>query len=90
MKGVAMSKLSLLLLIATFALSGGVTAKKPPEQPAEASVAERAEPAKPPARKRPEVIPLNTRGYNLPGPNDPPPAAIEAEPEAPPAAPKSH
>jgi hypothetical protein len=85
-----MSKLSLLLLIATFALSGGVTAKKAPEQAAEATVAERAEPAKAPARKRPEVIPLNTRGYNLPGPNDPPPAAIEAEPRGTLAAPEPH
>jgi hypothetical protein len=88
-----MSKLSLLLLIATFALSGGVTAKKPPEQPAEATVAERAEPAKaapakPRARSRPEVIPLNTRGYNLPGPNDPPPAAIDDAPEPAASAPK--
>ena len=81
-----MSKLGLLLLIATFALSGGVKVKAPQDAAKQQPTAASAEPAKQPARQRPEVIPLNTRGYNLPGPNDPPPAALEEAPDAAPAA----
>ncbi len=83
-----MSKLGLLLLIATLALSGGVTAKAPPEESEKAEVAKAAETAQKPMRQRPEVIPLNTRGYNLPGPNDVPPAAIDTSSKAAPASPK--
>lgn len=86
-----MSELGLLVLIATLALSGGVTAKARHDGAKDAAAdlrAEevRAEPAKQPAQPvhaRREVIPLNTRGYNLSGPNDPAPAAIDEAPAAP-------
>lgn len=83
----SMSKLGLLLLIATLALSGGVTANAPQDDAKkEPAAAEAAQPAQAPQR-RTEVIPLNTRGYNLPGPNDPPPAALEERDDGTPDAP---
>ncbi len=83
-----MTRLGPLLVIAALALSGGVTRKTPEPEAKQEPAPESAAPAQSPVRARPEVIPLNTRGYNLPGPNDPPPAAIEASPEPAPASAK--